>query len=227
MNNFQVFSVAKYMTEMEKSLKQLIKEGEGSSLDFKKTITHLDKIARTMVSFANNTGGKILVGVRDDGRVIGISAEEEKYMLSEAALRYCDPPLKISFDEIEEEDEATVLIVTIEESQSKPHKAKDSQGEWHVYIRANDQSIRANESITEVLKQETLAREAAKPKPYTNNELSLIDYLRRRQKITLKDYAKLVNIPKSRASKILSDLVVAGKLLQYEKQRTEFYTLRH
>jgi predicted HTH transcriptional regulator len=212
---------------MEKSLKQLIKEGEGNSLDFKKTITHLDKIARTMVSFANNTGGKILVGVRDDGKVIGVSAEEEKYMLSEAALHYCDPPLPLEFEEIEDEDEVTVLIVSIGESKIKPHKAKDNQGEWHVYIRANDQSIRASESIAAVLEKETIEREAARPKLFTNNELSLIDYLRRRQKITLKDYAKLVNIPKSRASKILSDLVVAGKLMQHAKQHTEFYTLRH
>ena len=43
----------------------LIFEGEGVSLDFKKTITSCEKIARTMVSFANNKGGRLLIGVAD------------------------------------------------------------------------------------------------------------------------------------------------------------------
>jgi len=45
------------------NLKKLILAGEGVDLDFKKTITFHHKIAKTMVAFANNKGGKILIGV--------------------------------------------------------------------------------------------------------------------------------------------------------------------
>ncbi|MGB4774899.1 MAG: ATP-binding protein, partial [Daejeonella sp.] len=59
-------------------IKNLILEGEGATLDFKKTITSCEKIARTMVSFANNKGGRLLVGVSDDGTINGVKSEEEE-----------------------------------------------------------------------------------------------------------------------------------------------------
>ena len=61
------------------NLKKLILAGEGVDLDFKKTITFHHKIAKTMVAFANNKGGKILIGVMDDGTVKGVKNEEFPY----------------------------------------------------------------------------------------------------------------------------------------------------
>jgi predicted HTH transcriptional regulator len=60
------------------NIKKLIFEGEGVTLDFKKTITSCEKIARTMVSFANNKGGKLLIGVADDGIIKGVKSEDEE-----------------------------------------------------------------------------------------------------------------------------------------------------
>ncbi|WP_431200564.1 AlbA family DNA-binding domain-containing protein [Mucilaginibacter sp. P25] len=68
------------------NVKKLIFEGEGVTVDFKKTITSCEKIARTMVSFANNKGGKLLIGVTDDGTIKGVkSDDEERYMITKAA----------------------------------------------------------------------------------------------------------------------------------------------
>lgn len=46
------------------SIKSLILQGEGVMLDFKKTITSTEKIAKSLVAFANNKGGKLLIGDR-------------------------------------------------------------------------------------------------------------------------------------------------------------------
>ena len=59
------------------NIKKLIFEGEGVTLDFKKTITRHEKIAKTMVAFANNKGGQLLIGVADDGTITGVKFEEE------------------------------------------------------------------------------------------------------------------------------------------------------
>ena len=68
------------------NIRKLILEGEGTTLDFKNTITSCEKIAKTMVSYANNKGGKLLIGVADDGRIVGVKSEdEEKYMINKAA----------------------------------------------------------------------------------------------------------------------------------------------
>jgi len=92
-------------------IKKLIFEGEGISLDFKKTITSCEKIARTMVSFANNKGGKLFIGVADDGTINGVKSEdEEHYMITKAANLFTRPALDPIFEEIYV-DNKLVLVV--------------------------------------------------------------------------------------------------------------------
>jgi predicted HTH transcriptional regulator len=56
-------------------LHQRIKEGEGQHLDFKQHISSAEKIARTLVAFANSGGGQLLVGVDDQGEIVGVDPE--------------------------------------------------------------------------------------------------------------------------------------------------------
>ena len=61
-------------------LKRLIAEGEGVQLDFKFRIDDQKKIARTLSAFANTEGGKLLIGVKDNGKINGVNPEEEYYL---------------------------------------------------------------------------------------------------------------------------------------------------
>src|SRR5688572_10175064 len=106
-----------------KELQQLILQGESDSLDFKKRITNPDRIARTLASFANTRGGIILVGVMDNGQISGVDPEEEKHILEIAANSFCEPPVKLFYEELEDEAK-TVLKVIIPESLIKPHLFK-------------------------------------------------------------------------------------------------------
>jgi ATP-dependent DNA helicase len=51
-------------------IKELIKNGESKTLEFKENIT--DSVINSVVAFANTTGGKILIGISDNGDVKGI-----------------------------------------------------------------------------------------------------------------------------------------------------------
>jgi predicted HTH transcriptional regulator len=53
-------------------IKNLIKQGEHQQLDFKFEITDSKKIARSLVAFANTDGGKLLIGVKDNGAIAGV-----------------------------------------------------------------------------------------------------------------------------------------------------------
>jgi predicted HTH transcriptional regulator len=46
-----------------------------------------------MVAFANTDGGRLLLGIRDNGSVAGIQSEEEYYMAEAAAKLYSKPPI--------------------------------------------------------------------------------------------------------------------------------------
>lgn len=126
-----------------KELHQLIWGGENDTLDFKKRITQPARIARTIASFANTRGGIILVGVMDNGQICGVDPEEEKHLLNIAASEFCNPPVKIFFKEIEEEDK-TVLKVIIPESLEKPHLVKVNEAEWRTYIRVKDETVQTS-----------------------------------------------------------------------------------
>jgi predicted HTH transcriptional regulator len=129
------------------NVRKLILDGEGVTLDFKTKITSCNKIAKTMVSFANNLGGRLLIGVADDGTIRGVkSEEEERYMITQAATFYAKPSLEPIFEEFYYDDKL-VLVVEIEASKSKPHYALADDGKWWVYIRVKDKSVLASKIL--------------------------------------------------------------------------------
>lgn len=209
---------------MASSLKEVIRQGEGPQVEFKKTISSFEKIAKTLVAFANSRGGLIFIGIQDDKQVIGVAdMEEEYYMLEQAANFYCNPAVKIQVIE-EEISGKTVLVVRVEESHTKPHQALNAQGEYLTYIRTNDQCMLASPLVIKSLNMEKEGRDSLKVAELTNNQKALYGFLDRKKRITIKDYAKLINVSKGRAYKILTTLTLDGQLFIHTLERTIFYT---
>ncbi|MFW5726470.1 MAG: helix-turn-helix domain-containing protein [bacterium] len=210
-----------------KKLAKLLLQGEGETLDFKQTISDPYKIAKTIASFANTHGGKILVGVRDDRSIMVVDPEEEKYLLETAADFYCDPPVKLHYEEIEdEEEEKTILIVKIRESREKPHFVRDENEQRLVYIRQRDKSIPASkQSIDLMRKGKVSVNKDASLKNIGFNEKKLLDFLEKHERITLKQYMQIVNISRRRANRILTDLTIKGAIRIHDHEKEAYYTL--
>ena len=134
-------------------LHHLIRQGEGERLEFKKKTTHPTRISRTLVSLANTHGGQVLVGVDDEGRIVGVrDAEEEIYLLRQAAEHYADPPLTLRIRELET-DGRTILLVTVPESSRKPHRAQVADGDWRGYVRVHDESVQTSQLTERALER--------------------------------------------------------------------------
>lgn len=71
----------------------LLQEGEGAMLEYKEGL--FSSFARELVAFANTAGGRILLGVRDDGTVKGIADTNELRARIQDIAGNCDPPMKI------------------------------------------------------------------------------------------------------------------------------------
>jgi predicted HTH transcriptional regulator len=205
---------------LPKGLKTLIDQGEHETLDFKKEVTSEIKIAKTMVSFANHKGGRLLVGVNDNGTIHGIAVEEEKYMLERAAAFFCKPEIKLEI-KLWQVGKKTVLEVVVPPGTDKPYFSLGDDNKWWAYIRVKDQSLLASRIVLEVLKK---GPEGALVK-FTSKEQALLDYLKKHHKITLKEFCHLVNISRRRASGILVDLIRMGIILEHQTEKPEFYTL--
>lgn len=204
------------------SIKSLIMQGEGVMLDFKKTINNTGKIAKSLVAFANNKGGKLLVGVADDGSIKGVkSEEEEKYMILTSAHQFCKPAIEPDFEEIYVDDKL-VLVVNIPESDTKPHYALDDEGKWWAYIRIDDKSVLASKIIVEVLKNDY--KEKGVLISYSDNEKKLLQYLDENEKITLKEFSKLMRSSYRKAQKILVNLILTNVIKSHTTEREEYFT---
>jgi predicted HTH transcriptional regulator len=221
---FGTFSKAKNKALLinKMNIRKLILEGEGQCLDFKKRITSCEKIAKTMVSFANNKGGRLLVGISDDGTVSGLKSEEEdKYMLSQAANLFCKPALQLLFEEVYLDDKL-VLVVEIKESTTKPHYALGEDKKWWVYIRVRDKSILASKIVVDVLKRGN--SEHGVFLEYSSKEKALLEYLDKNERITSREFSELLNISRRITHKILVNLVLSGIIKLHTTDKEEYYT---
>ena len=91
----------------------LLHEGEGSMLEYKESLS--SSFARELVALANTAGGKILLGVRDDGAVKGIPDSNDLRARVQDIARNCDPSVKVLVERVRE-----VTVVTVRESDAKP-----------------------------------------------------------------------------------------------------------
>jgi predicted HTH transcriptional regulator len=188
-------------------IKRLIQKGEGLTLDFKHQITDVPKIAKTLVAFANTKGGRLLIGVKDNGRISGMRTEEELYMIESASYRYCIPEVPFEFREHLIEDRV-VLEVEIAEGEKKPYYALDTLGKRWSYVRVGDENILANVVLLEVMKRRAQNRPTSIR--YTEKEKWLLNYLDLNEHISMKEFQTLAKVRYRVASRILTNLVAVG-----------------
>ena len=99
-------------------LEILVQQGEGTTLEFKERVS--TSFARRIVAFANTIGGKILVGVDDDGRMIGVEDANALRARIQNIARDCDPSVKVLVEPVN-----GVLVVHVRESDAKPVQCSD------------------------------------------------------------------------------------------------------
>jgi predicted HTH transcriptional regulator len=202
-------------------LYKLIEEGEHQQQDFKYCINDSKKIAKSLVAFANTDGGRLLIGVKDNGRIAGIKTDEEFYMVEAAAKIYSKPPISFSTKQWQVEGK-TVLEISIEPSKIKPHFAKDENGKWLAYIRRGDENYLAHKIQVEVWKKQLSIRGIRFS--YSNDEKLLLDLLRKNTQITFSMFMRQAHVSRKTAETVLTNFVIMDLVkLRTTKEGTTFY----
>lgn len=201
------------------ALKRRIEEGEGLHLDFKFEISDAPKIARSLVAFANTEGGSLLVGVKDNGILRGVTSEEEYYMVELAAQRYCKPEVIFHTKEWDVNG-IKILEIIIPKGDDIPYKAPDKKGKFKAYVRVADENILASGVQMKVWKKEKSNKNIEFTG--TEEEYRLLNLLKEDQSIILQDFLENANITRFKAENILSNFIVLG-LVQMETEATECY----
>jgi ATP-dependent DNA helicase RecG len=128
------------MTKEE--LEFIISEGEGQFIEFKEK---LDKtLAKEIVAFANASGGRIFLGITDNGKIIGIDADNRLKSQIQDIARNCDPSIAI---EITHADR--VVIINVNEGINKPYSCSNG---FFMRIGANSQKLKRDEILSFAIK---------------------------------------------------------------------------
>lgn len=122
----------------------LIAEGEHDRQDFKFAISDARKIARSVSAFANALGGRLLIGVKDNGAVAGVRNEEDIYVVEQAARRYCRPAVEVGFTAYRVDESKIVIVAEIPKAEQRPVRCQDEDGRWMAYYRVADENILAH-----------------------------------------------------------------------------------
>lgn len=119
----------------------LIAQGEHETQDFKFAISDPFKIAHSISAFANNRGGRLLVGVKDNGTIAGVRSEEDIYVVEQAAGMYCDPPQQVEFTSFRVDGGLTVIRAEIAPAAERPVMCRDASGRYRAYYRVADENL--------------------------------------------------------------------------------------
>ncbi|HLA34286.1 MAG TPA: ATP-binding protein [Rhodocyclaceae bacterium] len=109
-------------------VKELIRQGENVSVEFKEMPVRPEAVAREMVAFANSVGGVILLGVSDAGELCGVTSENAANRLEEWVMNIARssvvPALTVGCD-ILKVDGVDVCAISIPKGNDKPYQTGD------------------------------------------------------------------------------------------------------
>ena len=198
-------------------LLSLIREGEHQQQDFKYRVSDALKLAKSVSAFANTDGGRLLIGVRDDGNMSGVRDEEEIYMMHQAAYRYCRPEASIKFDTYHV-DGRTIVIATVPPSDRRPICVVSDDEKPKAYIRIADENIVAS-PIHLVLWRESQNTQGSML-TYTDAVRKILDVLQD-QELPLNLIVHHSRIPRPKVIKLLARLI-RFQVVRWEYRNQQF-----
>jgi predicted HTH transcriptional regulator len=126
---------------------------EGKTREYKRDVSSPTKPLRTIVAFANSAGGQLVVGVANDGAIVGVAdplAEEER--LASLIADSIEPQLVPAIDLATVAGE-TVLVVEVPLSTRRPHYMKAQGIDGGVYVRLGSTTRRADPALVAELER--------------------------------------------------------------------------
>jgi predicted HTH transcriptional regulator len=188
------------------SVKQLITRGQGVSLEF---ISHIENhlaITRTIVAFANTNGGKVIVGINEKNKVVGVLPTEELKLLEELISNDCTPAVPFE-SKVIEDGRHLLLEIDIPKSTNK-HKAKADDGEMRFYHRVKDKTLVGNRVIINLWKlQDELT---PKPSDLNDNLKAIFEYIGEHKPVTVSKIFRFFALNKNDVNLYLAQLIYWG-----------------
>lgn len=124
---------------LKAELFEMVANGENSGVEFKRDDIRPEQLAKEIVAFANVQGGRIFLGVEDNGEFTGLQRTHAQEWVLNAFRDKVHPQIIPYYEEIELEKGLRIGVITIAAGISKPYVVRHNNRE-EVYIRMGDRS---------------------------------------------------------------------------------------
>lgn len=125
---------------LRSELLEIIANGENSGIEFKRDDLRPEQLAKEIVALANFQGGKILLGVEDDGSITGIQRQDlETWVMDTVFGRYVHPLILPFYEEIAMDDGKRVAVVSLTQGIDKPYVVRNNNRE-EIFVRVGTTS---------------------------------------------------------------------------------------
>jgi ATP-dependent DNA helicase RecG len=125
---------------LKSELLELIANGESSGVEFKRDDVRPEKLAKEIVALANFQGGRVLLGVEDDGTVTGLTRDDtERWVMDVVFGRFVHPMILPFYEEVVLEGGQRVAVITIQAGVTKPYVVRHNDRE-DIYVRVGTTS---------------------------------------------------------------------------------------
>ncbi len=131
------------MNLSETELLELIAQGEGRNLEFKRGLPRDEKLARTLCAFANTRGGMLMVGVNDNGSLhLCPRPAEVMADIRRVADEFLEPPVPIEVTSVSCET-GTIVAAQVNVSLERPHHVVHGSREREIVVRVGSSNREA------------------------------------------------------------------------------------
>ena len=133
------------------TLSHWIQYGEDSGQQFKVNIHNGETLAAEMAAFANSEGGRILIGVADDGAVVGVPRSELSrlnQLISNSASQLVRSPLVVSTENVPVGSDRVVIVLTVPKGLDKPYF--DKNGVIWLKVGADKRRVNSKEELRRI-----------------------------------------------------------------------------
>lgn len=124
---------------LKAELLEIIANGENSGVEFKRDDIRPEQLAKEIVALANFQGGRVILGVEDDGSLSGLRQQNTQEWVLNVFRDKVYPQIIPFYEEIKIDGQHRVAVITIAPGISKPYMLKHNNRE-EVYIRMGDRS---------------------------------------------------------------------------------------
>lgn len=128
---------------LKQELQELIANGESSGLELKRDDVRPEQLAKEIVALANVQGGRILLGVEDDGVITGLRRMDTQEWVLNVFRDKVHPQIIPFYEEVQLDDNRRVGVISVASGVSKPYVLRHN-GREDIYVRMGSRSEMAS-----------------------------------------------------------------------------------